>query len=166
MLFLYLAFFGLIIFSASAWGFLAPVSFPATERAAKITAAYVPRIGEKQYVAMPALRQAFSQVGLFFENGSDNPVILRNNTANLFLAVPVTNKLKTGLYLYYKKAKCSLMSLMYLGMPSLCLLFYLAIKKIQRGFFFCKAGIYSEQIWVAAILGKGVSIYLSKPVSV
>ena len=36
LLFLYLAFFALVIFSASAGGFLAPVSFPAAERTAKI----------------------------------------------------------------------------------------------------------------------------------
>jgi hypothetical protein len=123
LLFLYLAFFGPIICGASGNGVLAPVGIPTTEGTAQITATCVPRMGEKQYVAMPALRQAFSQVGIFFENGSDNPVILRNNTADLFLAVPVTNKLKTGLYLYYKKAKCSLMSLMYLGIPSLFLFF-------------------------------------------
>jgi hypothetical protein len=81
-------------------------------------------VGEKQYLAVPASCQEFSQVGLFLENGTDNPVILRNNTANLFLAVPVRNKLKAWLYLYYKKAKCSLMSLMYLGIPSLFLFFF------------------------------------------
>jgi hypothetical protein len=95
-------------------------------------------------VAVPASSQAFSQVGLFLDNATNNPIILRNNTANLSFAVPIRNKLKKGgnLYykkvsfavpirnklkkggnLYYKKAKCSLMSLMYLGMPSLCLLF-------------------------------------------
>jgi hypothetical protein len=102
-------------------------------------------MSEKQYAAMPASGQASSQVGFFFENGADNPIILRNNAADLFSTVPVTNELKTGLYLYYKKAKCSLISLMYLGMPSLLLL-YLAINKVQRGFFFCKAGIRAEQI--------------------
>jgi len=102
---------------------LAPVSLPATERTTQITAAFVPGMGEKQYVAMPAMRQVFSQLGLFLENGSNNPVILSNNTANRFLAVPVRNKLKTRLYLYYKKAKCSLMSLMYVGIPSLFLFF-------------------------------------------
>jgi len=98
-------------------------------------------------MAVPALSQAFSQVGFFFENGSDNPIILRNDTADLFFVVPVRIKLKTRLYLYYKKAKCSLISLMYLGIPSLCLLFFICLKiKVQRGFFFCKEGIYSEQI--------------------
>ena len=92
---------------------------------------------------MPTTRQTVSQVGFFFENRPDNPVIVRNDTADLFLAVPVRNELKTRLDLYYKKAKCSLMSLMYLGIPSLSF-FCLAINKVQRGFFFCKAGIDSE----------------------
>jgi len=78
---------------------------------------------EKQYVAVPASSQAFSQVGLFLEHRSNNPIISRNNTTNFSLVMPVRNRLKKGLNLYYKKARCSLMSLMYLGMPSLFLLF-------------------------------------------
>ena len=97
---------------------------------------------------MPASRQAFSQMGLLFENKADNPIVLRNNTTDLFFTVPVTNELKTRLYPYYKKAKCSLISLMYLGIPSLHL-FYLPINKVQRGFLFCKAGIAAEQISMA-----------------
>jgi len=112
MPFLCLAFRGLIIFGASAYGALAPMGIPAAERTAKITAAGIPWVGEKQDLTMPASGQAFSQVGLLFEDGPDSPVVLRNNTANLFLAVPVRNELKTRLYLYYKKAKRSLISLM------------------------------------------------------
>ena len=138
MLFLFLAFRALIIFNASAYGILAPVSLPAAERTAKIIAPGIAWVGEKQDLTMPASRQASSQLGLLLENGSNNSVILRNNTANLFLAVPVRNKLKTRLDLYYKKAKCSLMSLMYVGIPSLSF-FYFAVNKVQRGFFFCKA---------------------------
>jgi hypothetical protein len=138
MLFLFLTFFCPIIFGASAYGILPTVSLPAAERAAKIIAAGIAWVGEKQNMTMPASSQIFSQVGLFFENGPDSPVILRNDTANLFLAVPVRNELKTRLYLYYKKAKCSLMSLMYVGIPSLSF-FYFAVNKVQRGFFFCKA---------------------------
>jgi len=78
---------------------------------------------EKQYVAVPASSQAFSQVGLFLEHRTEDTIIARNNTSNLFLAVPVRNELIKGLDLYYKKARCSLISLMYLGMPSLFLLF-------------------------------------------
>jgi hypothetical protein len=145
MLFLLLAFRALIIFDTSAYGILTSVSIPAAERTANINAAGIPWMGEKQDLTMPASGQVLSQMGLFLENGSNNPVILRNHTANLFLAVPVRNELKIGLELYYKKAKCSLISLMYLGIPSLSF-FYLAMNKVQRGFFFCKAGIDPEQI--------------------
>ena len=138
MFFLLLAFRGLIIFNASAYGVLAPVSLPAAERTAKIIAASIAWVGEKQDLTMPASRQTFSQLGLFLENGSNNSVTLRNNTAYFFLAVPVRNELKTRLDLYYKKAKCSLISLMYVGIPSLSF-FYFAVNKVQRGFFFCKA---------------------------
>jgi len=85
---------------------------------------------------MPASRQIFSQVGLFLENGADNSIILRYKVANLFLEVPVRNKLKKGPQLYYKKAKCSLMSLMYLGIPSLLLFFSSSLKKGTTGVLF------------------------------
>ena len=125
MLFLYLAFRTSIIFDASANGILTPVGITAAERAAKIDAACIAWMGEKQDLTMPASRQAFSQVRLLLENAPNTPVILCNDTADLFLAVPVRNELKTRLYLYYKKAKCSLISLMYVGIPSLFLLFFL-----------------------------------------
>ena len=103
-------------------------------------------------------------MGLFLENGSNNPIILRNNAANLFFAVPVTNKLKTGLDLYYKKTRCSLMSLMYLGMPSLYLLFYLPKKlRYNGGSFFVKR----ESILNGGLFLKNrVSVYLSIAVSI
>ena len=138
MFFLLLAFRALIIFDASVYGVLAPVSLPAAERTAKIIAAGIAGVGEKQDFAMPASRQIFSQVRLLLENFSNNPVILGNRSADLFFAVPVRNELKTRLDLYYKKAKCSLISLMYVGIPSLSFV-YLAINKVQRGFFICKA---------------------------
>jgi hypothetical protein len=47
MLLLFLALWALIIFDASAYGVLAPVSIPATERAAKINATCIPWMGEK-----------------------------------------------------------------------------------------------------------------------
>ena len=50
-------------------------------------------------------------------------IIARNMTSNLFLSVPVRNELKKRLNLYYKKAKCSLMSLMYVGIPRYTLYF-------------------------------------------
>jgi len=68
MLFLYLALWGPIIFGTSINGTLATVSIPAAERAAKITTSDIAGVGEKQYLAMSAPRQAFSQVGFFLEN--------------------------------------------------------------------------------------------------
>jgi hypothetical protein len=154
MLLLYLAFRAPIIVDASAGSVLTPVGLPAAERAAKIAAACIAWVGEKQDLAMPALGQAFFQVRLLFENAPNNPVVLRNNTADLFLAVPIRNELKTRLYLYYKKAKCSLISLMYLGISSL-FLFCLATIKVQRGFFFCKVWIFSDSISTAGYYRKG-----------
>jgi hypothetical protein len=57
---LYLSFWALIIFRASAYGLLAPVSLPAAEGAAKIIAACIAWVGEKQDLAMPTSGQAFS----------------------------------------------------------------------------------------------------------
>ena len=73
------------------------MSLPAAERTAQIIAPGVAWVGEKQDLAMPASGQAFSQLGLFLENGSNDPVILRSDTADLFLSVPVRNELKTRL---------------------------------------------------------------------
>lgn len=114
------------------------MSLPTTEGTAKIIAAGVAWVGEKQDLTMPASCQALFQLGFLLQNFSNNPVVLRNNTADLFFTVPIRNELKTRLDLYYKKAKCSLMSLMYVGIPSLSF-FYFAVNKVQRGFFFCKA---------------------------
>lgn len=97
ILLLYLAFRTSIIFDASANGILTPVGIPAAERAAKIDAACIAWMGEKQDLAMPASDQAFSQVRLLLENTPNSPVIPRNDTADLFLAVPVRNELKTRL---------------------------------------------------------------------
>lgn len=157
MLLLYLAFRALIIFDATADGILAPVGLPAAERAAKIAAACIAWVGEEQDLAMLALDQVFFQVRLSFENTPNNPIVLRNNTADLFFAVPVRNELKTRLYLYYKKAKCSLISLIYLGIPSL-FLSCLATIKVQRGFFFCKVWIFLIRSRRRDITGRGVSV--------
>ncbi len=47
ILFLYLAFFAAIIFSASVYGVFATVSLPTTERTAKIITSGIARMGEK-----------------------------------------------------------------------------------------------------------------------
>ena len=167
MLFLLLAFRALIIFDASAYGILASVSIPAAERAAKIGAAGIAGMGEKQDLTMPASGQASSKLRLLFENRSNSPVILRNNIAGLFLAVPVRNELKTRLNLYYKKTKCSLISLMYLGIPSLFLLFFLVEKiRYNGGSFFVKQELILNKSKRRDITEQGVSIYLRKGVSI
>jgi hypothetical protein len=97
ILLLYLAFRTSIIVDASANAILTPVGIPAAERAAKIDAACIAWLGEKQDLAMPASDQAFSQVRLLLENTPNSPVILCNDTTDLFLAVPVRNELKTRL---------------------------------------------------------------------
>lgn len=94
------------------------MSFPAAKGAAKIIPACIAGMGEKKYVAMPATGQALFEMGLFLQNRANNKIIANNKTAYVSIAVPARNKLKMALDLYYKKAKCSLMSLMYLGMPS------------------------------------------------
>jgi hypothetical protein len=73
---------------------------------------------EKQYVAVSTPGQAVFEMGLFFKNNTDGPIISRYNPSNLLFAIPIGNKLKMRFKLYYKKAKCSLISLIYLGMPS------------------------------------------------
>ncbi len=68
-------------------------------------------MGEKEDLAMPATGQTISEMRFFLQNRTYNSVISSNNAADLSIAVPVRNKLKMGLDLYYKKAKCSLISL-------------------------------------------------------
>jgi len=113
-----LPFFGSIIFNTSLDASFPPVSLTATKRAAKIVPTSVTGMREKQDVAVSTPGQAVFEMGLFFENKTDGPIISCNNPSNLILAVPIGNKLKVRFKLYYKKAKCSLISLIYLGIPS------------------------------------------------
>jgi len=138
VLFLDLALFAAIIFKASLYRIFTPVSLPATKWTAKITTCCIPRMGEKYYVAVPAPSQAFSQVGLFFENRTNNPIIPRNIIANISASIPLRVELKKRLNLDYKKAKCLLMSLMYCGMPSLYLLEIVVIFRYNEGSSFVK----------------------------
>jgi len=68
-------------------------------------------MGEKEDLAMPATGQTISEMGFFLQNRTNNKIISSNNAADLSIAVPVRIKLKMRLDLYYKKAKCSLLSL-------------------------------------------------------
>lgn len=111
-LFLFLALFVAVILRTSLYGFFPTVSFPAAKGAAKIIPTCIPGMGEKKDVAVPATGQAVFEMGLFLKNRANNQIILSNKAMDLSIAVPVRNKLKMALDLYYKKAKCSLMSLM------------------------------------------------------
>jgi hypothetical protein len=70
---------------------------------------------------VPASGQALAKVGLFSQYRSDNSIIAGNQPSDFAFSVPVGYEMKKSLYLNYKKAKVSLMSLMYFGMPSLLL---------------------------------------------
>lgn len=94
------------------------MSLSAAKRTTKIVPTSVTGMGEKQDVAVLTPGQAMFEMGLFFENKTDGPVISCSNPSNLILAVPIGNKLKMRFKLYYKKARCSLISVIYLGMPS------------------------------------------------
>jgi len=87
------------------------VSLPAAKRAAKIIPACITGMGEKKDLAMLATGQAIFEMGFFLQNRTNNKIISSNNATDLSIAVPARNKLKIRLDLYYKKAKCSLMSL-------------------------------------------------------
>ena len=97
------------------------MGLPATEGTSNILAPGIPRVGKKQYLAVPAPGEALSQMGLDFEYRADSPIISSNNIANLPSPIPCLFELKKGLNLNYKKAKFSLMPKMYFGMPSLYL---------------------------------------------
>ena len=73
---------------------------------------------------------------------------------------------KQGCICIIKKPSARLCRWCIWAYPRCSSFFYSPKIRIQRGFFFCKAGIYSEQIWVTGIFGAGVSIYLSKAVSI
>lgn len=87
------------------------MSLSATKRAAKIVPTSVTGMGEKQDVAVSTPGQASLEMGLLFEEKTDGPIVSCNYPSNLIFAVPIGNKLKMRFKLYYKKAKCSLISL-------------------------------------------------------
>jgi len=88
------------------------VSFPAAKGATKIISAGIPGMGDKKDAAVLATSQAVFKVGFLLENRANNKIIASNKTTDLSIPVPARNKLKMALDFYYKKASCSLMSLM------------------------------------------------------
>ena len=104
-------------------------------------------------------------MGLFLDDRTNNPIRSGNNTANLSIAVPTGIKLKIALKLCYKKAKCSLISLIYSGIPSWYLLFLIGLKKLRYygGSFLVKEEFV---LFGGKTLKRRVSVYLSIPVSI
>jgi hypothetical protein len=75
-------------------------------------------VGQKQNVAVPASLQAGAQMGLLLNNTSKLPKIASRYRPNLFFSVPCRRKLKKNLKRYDKKAKSSLVWLIWSDIPS------------------------------------------------
>ena len=110
-----------IIFRTPLYRTFSPMSLSAAKGTAKVGTSGIAGVGEKKYLTVPAPGQALSQVGSVFQHRTKKPIILQDRTTSLFDKIPIRFELKKRLNLDYKKAKCLLMSLMYLGMPSLSL---------------------------------------------
>ena len=78
------------------------VNLFAAERATQLRAPGVSGIGEKEDPAMPASLQASSQLGLGFQNRSQEQIILQYQRTNPFPVVPVLPELKMLLDPYCK----------------------------------------------------------------
>jgi hypothetical protein len=85
--------------------------FATTKGTSKIATTRVSGMGQKQYSAVPAAGQRFSQMGLLLDDRAKNPIILRHQTPLRSFAVPVGCELKKRLNLNYKNVKYRLMSL-------------------------------------------------------
>jgi len=84
----------LIVFNTAFCGASLPVGLPTAKWTSQILTAGIPRMGEKKNPAMPALGQALSQVGIFFEDFAKGPIIPDGNFTNFTCPVPVRVKLK------------------------------------------------------------------------
>jgi len=87
------------------------VGLTATKRTTKVFAPHpahifapgVAGIGEKEDPAMPASLQASSQLGLGFQNRSQQQIILQHQKSDLFPVIPLLTKLKMLRDPYCKK---------------------------------------------------------------
>ena len=94
---------------------------PASKRTAQIAATGIGWIRKEINLTVPASGQTLAKVGLFPQYRSNNSIIVDDQPSDFAYSVPVGYEVKKSLNLNYKKAKFSLMSLMYFGMPSLFL---------------------------------------------
>jgi len=83
------------------------------EGTSQIVTAGIARMGEQENAAMPASSQAFSQLRLGSPKGSQQHVILTDQTGHLTLPIPAWAKLEILRDPYCKNPRLSLRMLMY-----------------------------------------------------
>ena len=85
----------------------------APEGTSQIVTAGITWMGEQKNAAMPAPSQVFSQVRLGSPKGSQQHVILTDQSDHFILTIPARAKLEILRDLYCKKPRLSLTMLMY-----------------------------------------------------
>ena len=116
----YLTCFTLVIFTTAFDFTFSAMRLPASKRTAQVVATGIGWIGKEINLTVPASGQTLAKVGLFLpQYRSNNSIIVYDQPSDFAFSVPVGYEVKKSLNLNYKKAKFSLMSLMYFGMPSL-----------------------------------------------
>ena len=134
-----------IIFITSLDRAFSTMDFSAPKGTSEVLSTSISGMGKKKDPTVPALSQTPSQVGFFLEHRMKKLIILYDKTTNPVAPIPIRFESKKRLNLDYKKAKCSLMSRMYSGMPSLSLIIRLwKIFRYNEGLLFVKAklGLY------------------------
>ena len=104
--------FGVVVCDAPLRGTSFTVRLYAAKGAAQVFTARVTRMSEEEYPAMLTALQAPSQVGMGSQNRPQHDIILKDEVADLALAVPVRPKLKIPPDRYNKKLRFSLRMLM------------------------------------------------------
>lgn len=108
----------LVIFMTSSFFTFSANRLTASKGTPQVLAACIWWIRKKIYLTVSASGQTLSKVGLLPQYRSNNPIIAGYQPSDFSFSVPVGRELKKNLNLYYKKAKFSLISLIYFGMPS------------------------------------------------
>jgi len=125
-----------VILRAAPAGLLPTVCLATSKRTTKVVAAGVSRMREEKNPTVPAPCQASLEPRSAFDRRSQKPVVRRYQTGNLFPLVPVWNIFKVFRDRYCKKARLSLIMLIF----HLMSLFYLADAYASTG---SKRGLFS-----------------------
>ena len=102
--------FGVVVCDAPLRGTSFTVRLSAAKGAAQVFTARVTRMSEEEDPAMPAALQASPQVGMGSQNRPQHDIILKDESADLALAVPVRPRLILPPDLYSKKPRFSMMT--------------------------------------------------------